>query len=141
VGTLNDWTPKAVVTADEILARISADAPLRPLPPDHEGEVARRYGYENHPGEIGIISSISQPFCSSCHRARLSADGRLLTCLFACGGLDLKSAMRSGEDHETLKTRVQTTWQQRGDRYSELRAELQEGSPRRRRLEMYQIGG
>ena len=141
VGTLNDWSPQAVVTADEILARISADAPLRPLPPMHDGEVARRYGYQHHAGEIGIISSISQPFCSSCHRARLSADGRLLTCLFACGGLDLKDALRRGEEHATLMTRVQTTWQQRGDRYSELRAELQSQSPRRRRLEMYQIGG
>jgi GTP 3',8-cyclase len=140
VGTLNRWDATQVVTADEIRTRISSVAPLDPLPASHAGEVAERFRYRDASGEIGIIASVTRPFCGGCSRARLSADGRLLTCLFASSGFDLRALLRGGASDLELASALAELWKQRADRYSEQRAELHRGAPRRR-LEMYQIGG
>jgi cyclic pyranopterin phosphate synthase len=154
VGTLNRWDAAQVVSADEIRARVATVAPLDPLPASsgiapalrggtmavHAGEVAERFRYRDGSGEIGIIASVTRPFCGGCSRARLSADGRLLTCLFASSGFDLRAPLRAGASDVELASTLAKLWEQRADRYSEQRAELREGAPRRR-LEMYQIGG
>jgi len=140
VGTLNRWDAAQVVSADEIRVRVASVAPLEPLPASHAGEVAERFRYRDASGEIGIIASVTRPFCGGCSRARLSADGRLLTCLFASSGFDLRTLMRAGTSDVELASALAGLWEQRADRYSEQRAELREGTPRRR-LEMYQIGG
>jgi cyclic pyranopterin phosphate synthase len=150
VGTRNHWRLADVVPAREILAQIGAESPLVPVAPSHPGEVAQRFRYADGSGEIGVISSVTQPFCGSCNRARLSADGRLLTCLFAAGGTDLRRVLRAGASDAELRALLLRTWHARSDRYSELRAEA-EAAPEptgersspgaRRRLEMYQIGG
>ena len=116
--------------------RIHARWPLRALQPSYRGEVARRHGFVDGQGEIGFVSSVSQPFCGDCHRARLSADGQLFTCLFASRGADLREAIAQGD--AALEARVASLWSRRADRYSELR-----GAPRRdpRRIEMFYIGG
>jgi cyclic pyranopterin phosphate synthase len=140
VGTLNRWEPSQVLSAEQIHALASRVAPLDPVPATHAGEVAERFRYRDGSGEIGIIASVTRPFCGACSRARLSADGRLLTCLFASEGLDLRALLRGGVADDALGAAIDARWRQRGDRYSELRAELRAGEPRRR-LEMYQIGG
>ncbi len=140
VGTQNAWNPREVVPATEILRNIAAHFPLVPLEPSYPGEVARRYRYADGAGELGIISSISDPFCGTCHRARLSADGRLLTCLFAADGLDLRAHLRAGARDDELARILEGTWRARRDRYSEERSSRAQPSGRRR-LEMYQIGG
>jgi len=113
--------------------------PLEPVDPDYRGEVARRYRYKDGAGEIGIISSVTQPFCGDCTRARLTADGRLITCLFATAGVDLKRPTRAGATDERLMEIIEETWRRRDDRYSELRAvrhaEAQD------RIEMFRVGG
>jgi cyclic pyranopterin phosphate synthase len=139
VGTLNRWDQTAVFGADEIRAQLARVAPLEPLPPSQPGEVATRLRYADGSGEVGIIASVSQPFCGDCNRGRLSADGRLLTCLFAASGLSVRDLLRGGASDDTLLHAMADAWRQRSDRYSELRAEL--GQHPRRRLEMYQIGG
>ncbi|MFI5309567.1 MAG: GTP 3',8-cyclase MoaA [Polyangiales bacterium] len=139
VGTLNRWEPSAVVTASEIHARLSKLSPLRPLDARRPGEVAERFAYEDGSGEVGIIASVTRPFCGDCNRGRISAEGQLLTCLFASEGLDLRGPMRAGASDAELLSLLTAAWRNRDDRYSEQRAELAQLP--RRRLEMYQVGG
>lgn len=144
VGTLNDWNLSKVVPAREILERIAAEFPLRPADPGYPGEVAQRWVYEDGSGELGVIASVTAPFCGDCSRARLTIEGRLVTCLFAAGGADLRSAIRGGISDDALRERIAAIWSKREDRYSEERAsntDAQGNTPHRDRLEMYQIGG
>jgi cyclic pyranopterin phosphate synthase len=138
VGESNGWQLQDVVPAAEILRRISAETPLDPVAPAIRGEVAQRYRYRDGSGEIGVIASVTQPFCGDCVRARLSADGKMFTCLFGAAGTDLKCPLRSGESDDQLRLRIASIWQGRGDRYSELRSQATEGI---RRVEMSYIGG
>ena len=139
VGNCNHWSLDQVVPALEIVERISADHPLEPLDPNYRGEVASRYRYQGTDTEIGLIASVTEPFCRDCHRARLSADGKLFTCLFATRGTDLKALIRSGATDEELWNLLQTTWEGRHDRYSEERFEA--GAKLRDKVEMSYIGG
>ncbi len=142
VGTLNDWNLAQVVTAREILERIDAELPLEPIERSYPGEVASRHRYRDGSGEIGLISSVSQPFCGDCTRARLTMDGKLVTCLFAAGGADLRAPLRAGASDDELRARIAGVWHARRDRYSEERAASTELPGRvRPKLEMYQIGG
>jgi cyclic pyranopterin phosphate synthase len=137
VGTQNRWDRAQVVSADEIRERVERVAPLEPVAAD---EVAERFRYRDGGGEIGIIASVTRPFCRGCRRARLSADGRLLTCLFASQGFDLRALLRGGASDAELAAALSQLWEARADRYSEERDE-QRAAGRKRRLEMYQIGG
>ena len=139
VGTINHWEPAQVVSAKEIVAAIDAVFPLEPLEPAYAGEVAERWAYRDGSGEIGVIASVTQPFCRGCTRARLTIEGRLVTCLFAAGGRDLRGPLRSGASDDELREILAGIWARRSDRYSEERAE-QRSHPQPR-LEMYQIGG
>lgn len=139
VGNRNHWNADQVVTSKAIHERIHARYPLRPLSPNYHGEVANRYAFEDGQGEIGFISSISEPFCGSCTRARLSADGRLYTCLFAANGTDLRTLLKDGAGEDELVQFITAVWRQRTDRYSELRAVM--GASTERKVEMYEIGG
>jgi cyclic pyranopterin phosphate synthase len=144
VGNLNRWQAVEVFTAREIVERIQERFLLKPLDSTYRGEVARRYAYADGSGEIGVISSISAPFCGDCTRVRLSSDGRVVTCLFAATGTDFKLALRDGASDAQLRDLISTMWSRRTDRYSEQRAEEGgEDGPRelRRKIEMYQIGG
>jgi GTP 3',8-cyclase len=141
VGTLNGWDLSQVVTAAEIVERIDAELPLEPVEPNYRGEVANRYRYRDGSGEIGVIASVSQPFCGDCTRARLSTEGRLVTCLFAAGGVDLRGPMRAGASDEDLTAIIRSTWAARTDRYSEERSAQTVASRKRRRIEMFQLGG
>jgi cyclic pyranopterin phosphate synthase len=138
VGTTNGWRLDDVVPADEIVATIDAQLPLEPLPPEVPGEVAARYRYRDGGGEIGVISSVTQPFCGTCTRARLTAEGRLYTCLFAADGTDLRGPLRGGEDDAAITARIAAVWAIRADRYSELRSDATRDLPR---VEMSHIGG
>lgn len=140
VGNRNDWKSDLVVPSSDLVERISARWPLRPLKPDYVGEVARRYAFEDGQGEVGFISSVTQPFCGGCSRARLSADGIFYTCLFAQGGVDLRGPLRSGADDEQMLRLVRGTWLEREDRYSEQRVMLRarKSGPK---VEMNYIGG
>jgi cyclic pyranopterin phosphate synthase len=138
VGATNGWRLDEVVPAAEIVAAIDAELPLEPLDPNYHGEVARRYRYRDGGGEIGVIASVTQPFCSDCTRVRLSADGTLYTCLFAARGHDLKSLLRSGASDAELSAAIRRIWTRRTDRYSELRSEETVDLPR---VEMSYIGG
>ncbi|RMF97930.1 MAG: GTP 3',8-cyclase MoaA [Gammaproteobacteria bacterium] len=137
VGTINHWRRSDTVPSAELLQRISARWPVEPVKPDYHGEVASRYRFVDGGGEIGFISSVSEPFCGSCTRARLSSDGQLFTCLFASSGIDLKTPMRAGASDEELLALIGRSWNAREDRYSELRAERGGGE----KVEMYYIGG
>ncbi|HEU4664644.1 MAG TPA: GTP 3',8-cyclase MoaA [Dokdonella sp.] len=139
VGTCNDWRRDLVVPSAELRARIDARWPLLELEPNYGGEVARRWAFADGGGEIGFISSVSEPFCGDCSRARLSADGRLYTCLFAATGCDLRTPLRAGADDATLAGLVGAVWNSREDRYSEARSEAT--LAHRERVEMYSIGG
>jgi cyclic pyranopterin phosphate synthase len=144
VGTLNGWQLERVVTAREVLERIDAELPLEPVEPNYRGEVASRYRYRDGSGEIGLIASVSQPFCGDCTRARLTTDGKLVTCLFATGGADLRAPLREGASDAELSERIAAVWRRRTDRYSEQRTaatELGAARPPRAKIEMYQIGG
>ncbi len=147
VGNRNAWEMEHVLPADEIAARIDAELPIEPIEPNYTGEVARRFRYRDGSGEIGIITSVSQPFCGDCSRARLTTDGQLVTCLFASGGTDLRGPMRSGASDAELVELIEGIWRKRDDRYSEertriLREEQERGGrTERRKVEMYQIGG
>ncbi len=141
VGTLNGWELSQVVTAAEIVERIDAELPLEPLEPNYRGEVASRYRFRDGSGEIGVIASVSQPFCGDCTRARLSTEGRLVTCLFATGGFDLRGPMRAGATDEELTDLIRSCWQARADRYSEERSAQTVAIGKRRRIEMFQLGG
>jgi hypothetical protein len=127
------------VSAKEIVAAIDAVFPLAPLEPAYAGEVAERWGYRDGSGDIGVIASVTQPFCRGCTRARLTIEGKLVTCLFAAGGLDLRGPLRAGASDAELRELVEGCWTRRSDRYSEERAE--KSSRPQPRLEMYQIGG
>ena len=122
VGTRNGWDAANVVSADEIRAHVERVCPLQPIAPSESGEVAERFRYSDGSGEIGIIAAVTRPFCGDCDRARVSADGRLLTCLFAADGVSLRDALRAGASDRALLDLMTATWQQRDDRYSELRA-------------------
>lgn len=141
VGNTNGWQPDLVVPAAEIVGLVSARWTLEPVAPAYRGEVAARYRYTDGAGEIGIISSVTEPFCRDCHRARLSADGRLYTCLFASSGADLLGPLRAGADGPALRSRLASLWGARADRYSEERAELLERHEQRTKVEMSYIGG
>ena len=138
VGHTNGWRTNDVVSAKEIVNMISAELPLEPLNPNYKGEVASRWRYKDGSGEIGVISSVTQPFCRTCNRARLSAEGKLYTCLFAVKGHDLKSLVRSSATDEEISDEIARIWGKRTDRYSELRSENTIDLPK---VEMSHIGG
>ena len=138
VGTTNGWRLDDVVPAAEIVEAINRRHPLEAVDPHYPGEVAQRWRYKDGAGEIGVISSVSQPFCGTCSRARISAEGMLYTCLFATGGTDLRAPLRSGASDDELETLIRSVWEKRTDRYSEIRSEATLGLPR---VEMSYIGG
>ena len=138
VGTTNGWRLDDVVPARQIVEMIDAEMPIEPIEPNYEGEVANRYRYRDGSGEIGIIASVTQPFCGTCTRARLSADGSLYTCLFATMGHDLRAAIRSGASDDDLQSMIAGVWARRGDRYSEIRSAATTSLPK---VEMSYIGG
>ena len=144
VGTVNGWNPGGVVTADEIVARISRELPLVPAPRHTRHDVAQRFRYADGEGEVGVVSSVSRPFCGDCSRARLAADGSLYKCLFAAAGHDLKTPLRAGASDAEMLAHLAGLWRGRADRYSEERAErlaageLPAPLPR---VEMFRIGG
>lgn len=137
-GNFHHWKKDKVVSAKTIIDTIHKEYPLEPIDPNYRGEVAKRYRYLDGRGEIGIISSISQPFCSDCHRARLSADGKIYKCLFASGGIDFKERLRSGISQTQLVEDLASLWRARDDRYSELRSRIDLSDPK---VEMSYIGG
>jgi cyclic pyranopterin phosphate synthase len=137
VGNTNGWRMTDVVSAREIAERIAEHWPIEPLHPNYFGEVAERWRYLDGAGEIGIISSVTQPFCGSCTRARLSADGKLYLSLFAGTGHDLRALLRAGADDDTITAVIRSHWRTRDDRYSEIRAEATPGT----KVEMSHIGG
>ena len=139
VGTRNGWKLDKVVSAKEILHRINDEMPLEPVEKSYRGEVANRYGYLEGSGEVGVISSVTEPFCGDCTRMRLSPDGKIYTCLFANFGHDLKTPLRSAATDDDLREMITGIWRKRTDRYSEERASMTEPLPRK--VEMYQIGG
>ena len=141
VGNTNHWTAERVLSAKEIVERIHARWPLEPTGPAYRGEVAARYRYKDGRGEIGIISSVTEPFCRDCHRARLSADGKLYTCLFASLGWDVLGCLRAGADDTELQRFVGRIWSGRLDRYSDERAEVLASGELREKIEMSYIGG
>jgi cyclic pyranopterin phosphate synthase len=138
VGTTNGWQLDDVVPAMEIIERIQAELPIEPLEPNYRGEVAKRWRYQQGGGEIGLIASVTQPFCGDCTRARLSARGQLYTCLFAADGFDLRQRLRSGALDSDIQTQIGAIWQARSDRYSEIRTEHTSTGAR---VEMSYIGG
>ncbi len=138
VGATNGWRLDDVVPADEIVERIAAELPLEPLEANYDGEVAQRYRFRDGAGEVGVISSVTQPFCGTCTRARLSAVGEVFTCLFAARGRDLRGALRAGADDAELAALLTGTWHARDDRYSQLRSRATPGLPK---VEMSYIGG
>ena len=129
VGNRNGWRMDQVVPSRELLERVRAAWPVRPVGQNYPGEVARRYEYVDGQGEIGFISSVTEPFCRDCTRARLSSDGKLFTCLFASRGLDLRTALRAGASDDELLSLICESWRNRGDRYSEQRAHLPQRKP------------
>jgi cyclic pyranopterin phosphate synthase len=138
VGATNGWRMDDVVPAAEMVAAIGSEFPLEPVDPAYRGEVAQRYRYVDGEGEIGVIASVTQPFCGDCTRARLSADGKLYTCLFAVRGHDLRATLRSGATDAELDEAIRSVWERRTDRYSELRTAE---TSRLRKVEMSYIGG
>jgi cyclic pyranopterin phosphate synthase len=141
VGNRNGWKWDHVVSAADIIKRIDAELPLEPTESNYRGEVANRYRYRDGTGEIGVIASVTMPFCGDCTRARLSTDGKLYSCLFASSGIDLRDLMRAGATDEELDARIQAIWSRRSDRYSEERTELAPLQNSRPKVEMYHIGG
>jgi len=141
VGNRNHWSEGLVVPSKELLARIGARWPLEPLEPGYRGEVARRYAFSDGRGEVGFISSVSQPFCGDCTRSRLSSDGVLYTCLFATHGTSLRDALRGGASDDQLLELIRGVWLARSDRYSEQRASLRRSLSDERKVEMFYIGG
>jgi cyclic pyranopterin phosphate synthase len=138
VGATNGWRLDDVVPAAELVAAIDAELPLEPVEPGYRGEVAKRWRYRDGEGEVGMIASVTQPFCGDCTRARISAEGRLYTCLFAVKGHDLRALLRSGATDEELSESIAGVWRVRGDRYSEIRSERTSGLTK---VEMSYIGG
>jgi len=138
VGNTNGWRLAEVVSAKEIIAAIHAEFPLEPMDPNYRGEVADRWRYVDGQGEIGVIASVTQPFCGDCTRARLSATGQLYTCLFAAKGHDLRALLRSQANDDQIRERIQSIWGKRGDHYSEIRSA---NTSNRTKIEMSYIGG
>jgi GTP 3',8-cyclase len=143
VGHTNGWRLDEVVPASEIIALIDEQMPLEPMAPSYRGEVATRWHYRDGAGEVGVIASVSQPFCGDCTRARLTADGQLYTCLFATAGHDLRQPLRGGSDDDELAELIRCAWRDRDDRYSELRSLATAGPARAdmSRVEMSRVGG
>lgn len=141
VGNRNGWRIEQVVPSRELLAMVQERWPVRPLDRNYLGEVARRYEFVDGQGEIGFISSVTEAFCGSCSRARLSADGVLYTCLFATQGTDLREPIRNGADDDELGDILSRIWLQRADRYSELRRPDVAEHHALSKVEMYRIGG
>jgi len=139
VGNRNDWASDAVVPSRELVERINARWPLEAVAPQYPGEVAARYRFRDGIGEVGMISSVSNPFCGGCSRARLSSEGLLYTCLFATQGADLRTPLRAGADDDALRELLRKIWLGRADRYSEERAARREQHPHK--IEMHYIGG
>lgn len=138
VGNQNNWKLDEVLPSKELIERINAEMPLEPVDPNYYGEVAERYNYSDGQGEVGVISSVTSPFCGACTRLRLSPEGRIFTCLFGVEGTDLRGPMRDGASDDELEAIVRGTWSKRRDRYSEERAGIKKP---RRKVEMYHIGG
>ena len=138
VGHSNGWRLDDVVPARELVETIDAEFPLEPLEPNYRGEVANRYRYRDGAGELGLIASVTQPFCADCSRARLSADGKLYTCLFAVSGTDLRGLLRGGASEDQLHAAIGDVWRARTDRYSEIRSAATVDLPK---VEMSYIGG
>jgi len=141
VGNRNAWSPDQVVPSKETLKNIQARWPVRPVGKNYPGEVARRYQYLDGEGEVGFISSVTEPFCGACSRARLSADGTLYTCLFATNGINLRESLRDGSDDQAIADILQAVWARRVDRYSELRKLEPIEKPLLNKIEMYRMGG
>ncbi len=141
VGNRNHWSLDRVVPSRELVERIGARWALHPVEENYRGEVAERYAFDDGGGEIGFISSVTNPFCGACTRARLSSEGVFYTCLFATQGTDLRAPLRSGATDDELRTLIANTWQRRGDRYSEQRSTLSAREHALRKIEMYYIGG
>jgi len=141
VGNRNGWKQDQVVPSKELLALVGARWPLRPAERNYPGEVARRYEYVDGQGEVGFISSVTEPFCGACSRARLAADGVLYTCLFATTGISLREPLRNGATEAELRDIMSRIWLQRADHYSELRRPKVAESHALSKVEMYRIGG
>jgi cyclic pyranopterin phosphate synthase len=142
VGNTNGWRMDDVVPSAEVVARIGAELPLEPVPPRYPGEVATRWRYTDGGGEIGVISSVTAPFCGACTRVRISTEGTLFTCLFADAGHDLRAMMRAGCTDQELAEKMAIIWRRRTDRYSEIRSSLTEELRRSgKHVEMSYIGG
>ncbi len=139
VGTRNGWKLDEVVPAKELIAMIDAEMPLEAVESDYPGEVATRYRYLDGSGEVGVIASVTEPFCGDCTRLRLSPDGKIYTCLFATSGADVRGPLRAGATDDEIESLVGGVWSRREDRYSEERASLTE--PVGEKVEMYHIGG
>ena len=139
VGTLNAWDRSKVIPSRDLVKRISTEFPIEPLDPNYPGEVADRWRFVDGDGEIGFISSVTQPFCTGCTRARISPEGEFYTCLFAAQGYDLKQMIRAGSSDTEISAQVTKIWSGRTDRYSELRSAMNIGRPNK--VEMYHIGG
>ena len=137
VGNTNQWQADEVVPGHEIVDRINAKWPIEPAQPNYFGEVAERWRYIDGAGEIGVITSVTQPFCGSCTRARLSSDGEVFTCLFASSGFDIRARVRSGASDDELAEVVANIWRARDDRYSEIRA----SAGATKKVEMFHIVG
>jgi cyclic pyranopterin phosphate synthase len=140
VGNINDWQQQETIPSSEIIELISNKWSLSPIKQNYEGEVASRFIFDDIGTEIGFISSMTNPFCGSCTRARLSSDGKLYNCLFASTGMDIKSWIRSDMDDKTIEEKIVSIWQSRNDRYSELRY-LNQNNNDKEKVEMYYIGG
>ena len=141
VGNRNEWKNELVVPSAELVARVAERWPIEPIAENYRGEVAQRWRFTDGAGEVGFISSVSQPFCGACSRARLSSEGKFYTCLFATEGLDLRAAMRTGAGDDDLLNIIRGRWLGRTDRYSELRDEKRRTLPGAKKIEMYYIGG
>ena len=143
VGTINGWKLEEVVPSRELAARINAESPIIPIDRNYKSETSARYAYADGTGEIGFISSVSEPFCDDCTRARLSTDGKLYTCLFTGDGHDLREGLRSGATDDEIQELITGVWEQRTDRYSEERTSETTalGEKKPERVEMYHIGG
>jgi cyclic pyranopterin phosphate synthase len=141
VGNRNDWREQLVVPSRDLQAMIHARWPLRAVRPDYVGEVARRYAFEDGQGEVGFISSVTQPFCGACSRARLSSDGSFYTCLFAQTGTDLRGPLRAGADDAEMTRIIRGVWGARDDRYSEKRMVMRSRADAAPKVEMNYIGG
>jgi len=138
VGNTNEWQMNKVISAREIIDLIDSEFPIQPVSPTYRGEVAKRWKYKDGKGEVGIISSVTEPFCGTCNRARLTAEGKVFTCLFATDGFDLREQIRRGVDGEELKDVIASLWSKRNDRYSELRSQISSVKPK---VEMSYVGG